>query len=149
MHRFWIVIGLALLTGCGEKASTMEDITSIDVTFPNGNKIVAQTMRQEIDLTRGLMFRDPLKPDHGMLFAYPKEEKHAHWMYQVKFPIETIFTDRNHYVVEIVTNMQPCPSKAAHECPTYGGKVPSMFALEVLPGVVAKISIQVGDRIDF
>jgi uncharacterized membrane protein (UPF0127 family) len=150
MHRLFILLAaLCALTGCGEKASTMEDISSIDVAFPNGTKVIAQTMRQTLDLTRGLMFRDALKPDHGMLFAYPKDEPHMHWMYQVRFSIDTIWMDRDHNVVEIVRDMPPCTGKAAHECPQYGGKVPSRYVLEVVAGIAAKNGLRVGDRLEF
>jgi uncharacterized membrane protein (UPF0127 family) len=153
MHRFFIVIAaaslVAALTGCGEKASSMDDITSTDITLPNGNKIVCETMRQDIDLTRGLMFRDPLPANRGMLFVYPKEETHSHFMYQVKFPIDTIWMDRDHVIVEIAANMPPCGPKAAHECPTYGGSRISRYALEVPQGFAEKNGLRVGEKLDF
>jgi uncharacterized protein len=157
MRRFFIVIaagclsvGLAVcLAGCGEKASTMDDITSTDITFPNGTKLVCETMRYDIDLTRGLMFRDPLPPGRGMLFVYQKEEPHTHFMYQVKFPIDTIWMDREQRIVEIVPDMPPCGPKAAHECPTYGGKTISRYALEVSAGFVAKNGLRVGQKLSF
>ena len=63
MHRILILSAFSLLiSACGEKASSWDDINSIDVTFPNGAKITAESMRQEIDLQRGLMFRDSLAP---------------------------------------------------------------------------------------
>lgn len=128
MRRWFIVTAAAVnailliapLAGCGEKASTMEDLNSTDVTLRNGTKLICETMRADIDLTRGLMFRDSLPPGHGMLFFYPASAKHQHWTYQVKFPIDTIWMDGDHTVVEIVANMQPCTAKAAGECELYG-----------------------------
>jgi uncharacterized protein len=138
------------LTGCGEKAATMEDLTSTDVTLPSGTKLVCETMRQDLDLNRGLMFRDPLPPNRGMLFVYPKDGFHSHFMYQVKFPIDTIWMDHDRDIVEIVTNMPPCPAgKKAHECPTYGGQKSSRFVLEVPAGFVAKNDLHLGVRLDF
>jgi uncharacterized membrane protein (UPF0127 family) len=141
---------LALIAGaCGQKATTLEELTSTDVTFPNGVKIVCETMRQEFELTRGLMFRDSLPANRGMLFEYPTVESHQHWTYQVKFPIDTIWMDRDRRIVEIVANMAPCDGKAAHECPQYGGVRPSRYAVEVNAGVAAKNGLKVGDRLDF
>ncbi len=160
MRRFFIVVivivaamfatfGIVLLAGCGEKASTMDDINSTDVTLRNGTKLVCETMRADIDLTRGLMFRDSLRPGHGMLFFYPANAKHQHWTYQIKFPIDTIWMDGDHIVVEIVADMQPCTAKAAGECELYGGKQLSHYSLEVPAGFAAKNGMKVGDRVDF
>lgn len=157
MRRLFIVIAaavfaglcIAALAGCGEKASTMDDINTTDVILPNGTKLVCETMRQSIDLTRGLMFRDSLPPGRGMLFVYPQNEVHQHWTYQVKFPIDTIWMDSNRYVVEIVANIPPCTSKAAHECPLYGGKSVSHYSLEVPAGFAAKNGVKLGDKLDF
>jgi uncharacterized membrane protein (UPF0127 family) len=157
MRRWFIVVAAAMfaillispLAGCGEKASTLEDMNSTDVTLRNGTKVICETMRQDIDLTRGLMFRDSLPSGHGMLFVYPANAKHQHWTYQVKFPIDTIWMDGDHNVVEIVADMQPCTAKAAHECELYGGKQLSHYSLEVPAGFAAKNGVKVGDRIDF
>ena len=138
------------LAGCGgEKASTMDDINSIDIALPNGQKLVCEVMRYDIDLQRGLMFRDPLPPGRGMLFAYPKDEAHLHWMYQVKFPVDTIWMDKDHVIVEIIANMPPCDKKAAHECPQYGGTRKSRFALEVPAGYSMKNGLRPGQMLDF
>jgi uncharacterized membrane protein (UPF0127 family) len=154
MRRFFIAIaaagvGMVTLTGCGERASTMDDITSTDLTLPNGTKLVCETMRLQIDLTRGMMFRDPLPPNRGMLFVYPKDERHTQWMYQMKFPVDAIWMNADHEVLEIVANMPPCTSKAAHECTWYGGKSVSRYVLEVNGGFAAKNGVKVGDKIDF
>ena len=144
------VLVLAMtLAGCGEKATTLDELNATDITLPNGTKIVCETMRQDFDLTRGLMFRDSLPVNRGMLFAYPKLESHVHWTYQLKFPIDTIWLDRDHSIVEIVSNMAPCNGKAAHECPQYGGARPSRYALEVNAGFAAKNGLRLGERLAF
>jgi uncharacterized membrane protein (UPF0127 family) len=143
------VLLIAPLAGCGEKATTLEDLNATDVTLRNGTKLVCETMRVDIDLARGLMFRDSLPPGHGMLFVYPRNAPHQHWTYQVKFPIDTIWMDGEHEVVEIVADMQPCAGKAAGVCELYGGKQPSRYSLEVPAGFVAKNGVKVGDKLDF
>jgi uncharacterized membrane protein (UPF0127 family) len=139
----------ALLAGCGEKPSTMEDLTSTMVTFPNHTKIVAQSMRQPIDMTRGMMFRDSLEPDHGMLFFHVKMGRYTYWTYQNRIPLDFIWIDHDHKIVEIVPSIAPCPSKVAHECPQYGGHVDASYVLEVNAGIAAKNGLKVGDLVDF
>jgi len=53
----------AFLCGCGEKPTTMRDLNAAEVTLPNGTKILAESMRDRVDMVRGLMFRDSLAAD--------------------------------------------------------------------------------------
>jgi len=142
------LLSLALAACGGEKPATLDDLTATEVTFPNGTKVVCETMREDPELQRGLMFRDSLPANRGMLFVYPKMYAHTHWMYQVKFPVDTIWIDDDHRIVEIVANMAPCAGPAS-ACPKYGGKERSRYALEVNAGFAAKNAVTVGERLDF
>jgi len=146
---FIAIASLAALAGCGDKASTMDDFTSTEVTLPNGAKLVCKVMRADIDLTRGLMFVDSLPSNHGMLFEFIRQQPHPEWMYQHKFAIDTIWMDDNHEIDEIVFNMPPCTSKVAHECPHYGGQRNSRYMLEVPAGVARQQHLKIGDKLDF
>ena len=144
---------VAILTGCGmfssgAKETAETDVNLTPVTFPNGTKIVAETVRQEFELMRGLMYRDSLPADRGMLFVYAKDEKYSYWMYQTKIPLDMIWLDHQHKIVEIAANAQPCKTQAS-ECPKYGGHQPAIFVLEVNAGIAAKNNLREGDFIDF
>jgi uncharacterized protein len=139
----------AILSACGEKPSTMEDLTSTVVTFPNHTKITAQSMREQIDMTRGMMFRDSLPADHGMLFFHGKMGKYTYWTYQNRIPLDFIWIDHDHKIVEMELNIPPCASKAAHECAQYGGHEDASYVLEVNAGTAAKNALKVGNRLDF
>ncbi len=149
MRSVWVVLVTAMLCGCGEKASTVDDLASTDETFPNGHKIRAQTMREQSDLIRGMMFRDSLGPDRGMLFYHMREAQTPYYMFNVKIPLDIIWMDHNRRIVEIAQNVQPCKASVAQDCPTYGGKYAALFALEVNAGVAAKNGLKFGDRIEF
>lgn len=143
------MLAAALLQSCGGKPSTMEDLNATEITLPNGAKITAETMRQQIDLTRGMMFRDAFAEGHGMLFIHPREDHYANWMYQVKVPLDIIWMDHAHRIVEMAANTPPCPSKSAHECPTFGGRQKAQFVLEVTAGIAAKNGLKLGDALNW
>lgn len=143
------VAAAALLTACGDKPSTMDDLTSTPVTFPDGTKITAQTMREPIDMERGMMFRDSLAANRGMLFFHGKMGKYTYWTYQNRIPLDFIWIDKDHHIVEMQQNIPPCPSKVAHECPNYGGHVDASYVLEVNAGIAAKNNLKLGDYLDF
>jgi uncharacterized membrane protein (UPF0127 family) len=142
-----MLAGCAILSSCA-KEDPATDVNLTPITFPNGKKVVAETVRQEFELMRGLMYRDSLPADRGMLFVYGKQEKHSYWMYQTKIPLDMIWLDHQHNIVEIVANTQPCTTVAS-ECPKYGGNLPATFVLELNAGVAAKNSLHEGDFLDF
>src|SRR5580658_8665340 len=146
--RFLLLAALLPLTSCGPKPTTLEDFPTRPVTLPSGQVIRAETMVDNIDLIRGLMFRTSLAPDHGMLFVHPKPDKHQHWMYQVLIPLDIIWMDSNHDIVEIVANAEPCKTQAS-KCPQYGGNQISSFVLEVASGMARKYGLQVSQRIQW
>jgi uncharacterized membrane protein (UPF0127 family) len=144
-----LLLAAVLLAGCGEKPVTLDDVNATDIMLPSGTKIVAETMRQRVDLMRGLMFRESLAQGRGMLFVHPQEDNLTYWMYQTKIPLDIIFMDHEHNIVEISANTPPCPSKSANECPPYGGHRKAQYVLEVNAGVAAKNGLKVGDRLNF
>ena len=73
-----------------------------DVTLPGGHIIRAETAVDTRDTMRGLMFRATLAPDHGMLFVHPVSGQYSYWMYQTYIPLDMIWMDENHRIVELV-----------------------------------------------
>jgi uncharacterized membrane protein (UPF0127 family) len=142
-----LLIACGILTGCS-KDDPSNDIDLTTVAFPDGTKIVAETLRTDFERVRGMMFRASLPADHGMLFVHPKEDKYTYWTYQTKIPLDMIWMDHDHRIVEIAPNAQPCTTKAS-ECPKFGGHFQANFVLEVNAGVAAKNHLREGDSLDF
>ena len=140
----------AFLCGCGEKPTTMRDLNAAEVTLPNGTKILAESMRDRVDMVRGLMFRDSLAADHGMLFVHGGDNHFPYFTYQYKIPIDILWLDHDERIVEIVPNVRPCPpGTAASACPAYGGHENARYVLQVNAGFAAKNDLKVGERLDF
>ena len=146
--RSWHVVLLSslILTGCSKDET--DGITSTHVTMPSGKKVTVEIMRQTIELMKGMMFRDSLAEDHGMLFVHPKEDKIAYWMYETRIPLDIIWMDRSHKIVEVSANTPPCKTEAA-QCPKYGGTEVSAYVLELNGGAAAKYGLKVGDVLQY
>ena len=138
-----------LLCSCGEAPTKLEDLNATEITFPNGAKILADTMLQQLDLARGMMFRESLPADRGVLFAYGKTQKTSFWMYQVRIPLDIIWMDHTRRIVEIVPGATPCLSKKSSECPRYGGNRDALYVLELNAGSAAKLNLKTGDVLAF
>ena len=65
---------------------------------------------------RGLMFREELCSDCGMLFVYDEEIKSKFWMKNTLIPLDIIWLDSDLNVVH-VANAVPCVTE---ECELYG-----------------------------
>ena len=149
MLRVLFPLAALILCSCGDAPTKLEDLNATEITFPNGTKMLADTMLQQLDLTRGMMFRDSLAQDRGMLFVYGKGQKTPFWMYQVKIPLDIIWMDKDRHIVEIVRNAVPCTTKKSSECPLYGGNATALYVLELNSGAAARLNLRVGDVLGF
>lgn len=146
--RNLLLTGLLILTSCGPKANTLDDFPTRSLTLPGGQVIRAETMIQNIDLIRGMMFRTSIAPDHGMLFVHPKAGNYTYWMYQTLIPLDIIWLDSKRNIVEIVENAQPCKTQAS-KCEQYGGKQISAYVLEIGGGMARKYGLKLGQTLQW
>lgn len=150
MMRFSILAALALcLAACSGSSDPVRDFSAREVTMPDGKTVKVEVMTNPVDMGRGMMFRDSLSPDRGMLFIHGSPGQYQYWMYQVKIPLDIIWMDSNRRVTEISPNTPPCTSQSARECPQYGGHYPSIYVLELAGGMAAKYNVQPGSILNF
>ncbi len=91
-----------------------------------------KTYRIELALTSserrmGLMFRERLAPDAGMLLVYRHSGDHRIWMKNVKIPLRVYWINSSFEVVD-VQRLEPC---SADPCPVYSARRESRFVLEL------------------
>lgn len=140
------VLVTLVLAGCAPepKAGLGERL----VTLPGGKKIVAEVMLRPEDQARGMMFRDELPPDRGMLFIHETPGRRSYWMHNVKIPLDIIWMDAQRRVVEISANTPGCQDRPEN-CSSYGGAKASQYVLELAGGQAAKLGIVEGVTLDF
>ncbi|MDD5347336.1 MAG: DUF192 domain-containing protein [Candidatus Omnitrophica bacterium] len=95
---------------------------------------------------RGLMFRDSLGKDEGMLFVFDEEAIYGFWMKNMKIPLDMIWLDGNKRVVDIKTRVPACSTVP---CPSYIPRSPALYVLEVNAGFVDSHRIRIGDTARF
>jgi uncharacterized protein len=140
-----------LLSGCAvpTPSEPSSGLSTLAVTLPSGAEIRAELAVTPEDQMRGLMFRDALPPNGGMLFMFPETSERGFWMYQTRIPLDIIWLDEDRRVVEISAYTPPCADPDARNCPTYGGQVGSRYVLELAAGDADAHGIEVGDQIRF
>ncbi len=140
---------LLLLASCGPKPNTEEDYYTRPLTLPGGQILKVETMYSNVELLRGLMYRNSLAPDHGMLFIYPHPDHYYTVMYNIRMPLDIIWMDSRRYILKIDENAPPCTTVAS-KCPKYGGKdVLSSYALEIPGGMARKYGLETGQSLGF
>lgn len=107
---------------------------------------IARTVQQR---ARGLMGRERLDENAGMLFVYAQEQpaEGAFWMYRTLIPLDIAFLGSDGEIRAIRT-MSPCESERSSQCPIYIAGVPYHAALEVNAGYFARRGIDVGDTLE-
>ncbi|MDW5377868.1 DUF192 domain-containing protein [Halomonas sp. HP20-15] len=104
--------------------------------------------REPRERSRGLMNRETLPDEAGMLFVYPREQspQGAFWMHNTLIPLAIAFLGSDGEILAI-RHMPPCLSERASDCPSYPAGVAFRAALEVNDGYFAARDIEVGDRV--
>ena len=80
---------------------------------------------------KGLMFRESLEKNKGMLFVFDYEEKHSFWMKNTLLPLDIIWISKDKKIVDIQA-MQPCTEDP---CKSYQPIANSKYVLEVGAGI--------------
>lgn len=89
----------------------------------------------------GLMHRDHLAPDAGMLFVFENVREVSFWMKDTRIPLDLLFIDAAGTIVHIVA--QATPYSAA----LIPSQSPVKAVLEIAGGRAAELGIAVGDRV--
>jgi uncharacterized membrane protein (UPF0127 family) len=138
---------LFVLASC-EKPTTEEDFYTSDIKLPGGQVIKTEFVYDTADALRGMQFRSSIAPDHGMLYAHRIPGKYGYWMFQTLIPLDMIWMDSTHTVVEIVENAPPCKTPAS-QCPHYGGNQVAQYVLQLGGGMAKKYGLKPGDTINW
>jgi len=110
-------------------------------TLVVGNvRITAEVAASAEARAQGLMFRETLPEDHGMLFIYPDEAPLTSWMRNTPLPLSFAFADGGGRIVHIAL-MEPLS-----DTPIFSGR-PARYALEMNRGWFERRGVFVGDVI--
>lgn len=132
----WFLAGMVILMG-----SAFADPL---LTYPlriGKHEIRAEVANTEDSRRQGLMFRERLGENTGMIFLYPKPEVTAMWMKNTRIPLSVAFIDGNGRILNI-EDMAPF-SEDAH-----ASRGEAAYSLEVNRGWFARRGIKAGDRVE-
>jgi len=101
--------------------------------------------KTEQEFLQGLMFREYLPENQGMLFIFKEPQKYAFWMKNTTIPLDIIWLDENFNVV-YVQEAQPCEKEP---CTIYVPDTDSLYVLEINQGLTKKLNITKGSNANY
>jgi len=121
----------------------------IPIQTPSGITIQAEIADTPQKRAIGLMFRDHLKKDHGMLFFFSEPRAWTFWMKNTRISLDLIWLDAAKRVVHIERTVPIC-TRTDDACPQYRpNSDDAVFVLEIAGGTVDGYKIEKGSRLQF
>ena len=145
-------IAAIVLLACGVNNSTTPaaqappPATGPRVIFPDKFVVHIETAADEPTRAQGLMYRDQLAPDRGMLFFFAQSGDYPFWMKNTLIPLDMIWIDDQRRIVHVAPNVQPC---RADPCPSVPAGGNARYVLEVAAGVAARHGLANGQTLRF
>lgn len=117
------------------------------------NKVCFQDFCFEVEIAKtteekkqGLMFRESLDENKGMLFDFGKQGRHSFWMKNTLIPLDIIWIDKEKSVVFIRKNVQPCIQEL---CESISSDKEARYVLEINANMADKIGLSLGAKMVF
>jgi len=102
-----------------------------------------QIADDDIERAVGLMHRDNLGENRGMLFIFAQEETRSFWMRNTHIPLDIIFVNAQKQIVSIHKNTTPYVEEQ------FSSGEPALYVVEVNGGFTNAHNINLGDRVDW
>lgn len=157
MTKINFVALLILLSSCSSLSPAERAIADVTFKMTQGQtlpvtaiaNIAGETIELEVAQTpqqqaTGLMFREQLEDDRGMLFPFENERTARFWMKNVPISLDMIFLNGDR-VVGVAMDVPPCETEP---CPVYGPEALVDGVIELRGGRAEELGVGVGDRIE-
>lgn len=98
------------------------------------------------ELSKGLMFRESLDKNSGMLFIFPENGIYSFWMKNTLISLDIIWINSNKEIVFIEHNAQPCQE---NNCKNLAPNETAKYVLEINAGTADEMGLEIRDKIKF
>ncbi len=148
--RNWILLPVLLLfiaipgawADSEEEVSLVTEPLVIVTQAGKKNLFNVELARTNVERVYGLMYRQTLPEDSGMLFVFPEEEvERSFWMKNTFIPLDILFIKDNGLIHHIHENAIP------HDLTPVSSQGPVSKILELNGGMAKKLNIRPGDTV--
>lgn len=137
--RLCLLSVLLVVSGCASAGGKWVELA--------GHRYQVELAQDDATRARGLMFRDAMQADHGMLFIHDYTEPQAYWMKNTKIALDILYFDEQRRLVSQQRDVPPC--SAGNACPAYPSNRPARYVLELNAGQAERLELQDGSELTF
>lgn len=118
------------------------------ITLPSRTIIYAELADTPQKRAEGLMYREHLAADRGMLFTFPQAQAWTFWMKNTKISLDIIWINEKKQIVHMEQNVPIC-TRTDDSCPQYRPNDEALYVLELAGGRVETLKLQRGSKLQF
>ena len=138
VYRLILVLSVVLFAFSCKK----DDGLKTQILRINQWEITVETADTQETQEKGLMGRESLDEDRGMLFVYDRDSRKSFWMKNTKIPLSIAYIGADGTIREIY-DMEPLSTR------TVDSRYSVRYALEVNQGAFERHGIKAGDKVEF
>jgi uncharacterized protein len=142
-----VALASAALSGCGANGAAVESAArSVPLTIKSGAKVhkfTVEVMRTEAEQARGMMFRDKIAGEAGMLFPMNPPRVASFWMKNTLIPLDMIFIRSDGSIARIAAEAVP------HSLEPVTSVEPVAAVLEIRGGRAGELGISENDKVEW
>lgn len=118
-------------------------LKSVEIGFPDGSRLAVELAETPEQRERGLMFRQAISPEEGMLFVFERDDALSFWMKNTFIDLDMLWLDATGKVTVLHENVpRSKPGMTDAEVATRAGH--GLYVLELAAGQAAKRKVKAG-----
>lgn len=137
----WLGLLLPLAAGCQEVKPLQQSMLVIETAAGKRIHYAVELAVTPAQQSRGLMHRESMAENRGMLFLYEPQQHVIFWMKNTLLSLDMLFIDGDGRIVNIRERAEPLSTRRLPS------EVPVRGVLELNAGQVEKHGIRIGDRV--
>src|SRR3989344_1181533 len=134
---FVFIVFLVMIASCKSENAVFIDNVNEKI------KVNVEIADSPEERTAGLMFRESLGENFGMLFIFDDEKTRSFWMKNTLIPLDMVFISRDFKIVDI-KYAEPC---IQDQCTSYVSSKLAKYVLEVNGNFTIRRDIAVGNEV--
>lgn len=131
----WAIGLMVCVAGCGARDGL--PVTHMQI---GGKAFMLEIATTDAQRETGLMHRDPMADDHGMIFLFKDQAVRQFYNENVRFDIDVIFIDSGQRVVSI-------RQLEAYDAHIVSSDFPAQYVIELNRGTAAKLGVVPGSQL--
>ena len=114
-----------------------------DTIYQLNKRLDIELAENDYEQETGLMYRNTMKSNQGMLFIFEDNRPRSFYMKNTKIPLDLLFINDENKVVSIKENARPLDEQSLPS-----GK-PAKYVLEINAGLVQQWNVKAGDSVSY